>query len=140
MKLLKKYGFSFLISQKLNGCYVNLPFNVTEGQQSELTDKVRDWLRNESCPYVTKGEDEAEDLLGDISGELEEGYLDMPIDSSYIFFLELNKNVILHVDAADEYLGQGDYTIYASISGLIVTPLVTEDEVREAVEWIKKFK
>lgn len=140
MEYLTQYGVSFLMEQKRNGNYVNLPYNIIEGERTELTEKVRKWLRNEKCPYITKGEDQAEDLLDDISGELEEGYLDMPNDSSSDFFLQLNRNVIIHVDAADEYLGHGDYTIYSGISGLIVNPSVTEEEVREAVAWIKKFE
>lgn len=140
MELIKEYGTYFLMEEKKNGRYINLPYNVIEGERTELTEKVRNWLRNENCPYVLKQEDDTEDLLDDISGHLEEGYLDMPIDTSYDYFIRINKNVIVHVDAADEYLGHGDYQLYACINGLIATPTVTEEEVKEAVQWIKKFE
>lgn len=141
MELLKQYNFSFLMDRKLNGFYVNLPYNIIEGKQTELTEKVREWLRNEECPYVLKNEDEAEDLLDDISGFLEEGYLEMPItDSESDYFLKLNSNVIIHVSATDEYHGHGDYTMNACIDGLVITENVTKEEIREAVEWIKKFQ
>lgn len=140
MQLLEQHGVYFLMNRKRNGFYVNLPYNVIVGERTELTEKVREWLWNEKCPYILKEENEAEDFLDAISEELNEGYLDMSTDSDVDYFLQVTPNIIFYVNATDEYLGHGEYSMNASINGLIITDKVTEEEIKETVNIINKFE
>lgn len=134
------HPYGYLLEQKQSGNYVNLPYNIIEGKRTERTEKVRQWLQEKDCPYILKGEDEAEDLLDDISGFLQDGSLEMPIDSSVDYFVKFNENIVIHIEAVDEYFGYGDYSISASIDGLIITENVTKEEIDKAVAWMKGFK
>ncbi|MEX3623554.1 hypothetical protein [Viridibacillus arvi] len=140
MELLDDSSLYKVLKLKASGNYVSLPYNLISGTRTDLTEKVRVWLQELNCPYVLKNESEAEDLLDAISSELSEGNLDMPNNTSYDYLVKVNSNVTLHVEAADEYSGQGEYEMNACISGLIVTPDVSSEEVEEAVQWIKKFE
>lgn len=143
MKLLK-HGWKFLHDSKNAGKYVGLPYNVIDYTKSDLTERVRILLQEFDCPYILESDDSAEDLLEELNGEIEEyegSFMDMvlPIDGSEEYFLQFSQNIIIHVSTSDEYYGRGHNETHTCIAGMIVADEVTNGEVIEAVEWIKKF-
>ena len=133
-------SYRYLLDQKEKGCYIELPYNIITSERSKLTEKVREWLREFDCPYVLYNNDEAQELLNEISEELKNNKsLYMPMDGSDDFFIKLTDNVIVHIEAEDEYLGLGEHQTYSCINGLILNEQVTKEEIKEVVEWISKF-
>jgi hypothetical protein len=133
-------SYEYLLVQKEQGRYIELPYNIITSEISELTEKVRGWLIEFDCPYVLYHNEEAQELLDELSEELEnnESFY-MPMDGSDDFFIKLTDNVIVHIEAEDEYIGLGEHQTYSCINGLILNEQVTKEEIKEVVEWISKF-
>lgn len=144
MKLLKQ-NWKFLMTKQEAGRYVGLPYNIIDYTRSELSEKVRVLFQEFKCPYILKGDNEAEDLLVDISSfisssETGKNRLELPYGRSEEHFLQFSNNIIIHVSASDEYLGGGENETWSCIKGIIITEEITNKEVIDFVNWAKKFE